>query len=230
MQEKILNELLEWGRKLFQKKTNIKTEELVSKLKEESVKKENNKIFFENKDKYKKKHEIYMSEMKPIYKFIDKHLPEQDKSIYQKQMEQYQKYVERNKEKIKLDKLDDEEYSESLTRMYLEIIERDYIKILDSIARGRKSNKASFYAELEKLMKNYLKSLYIYEKIIKIEEGKALPDEAYKYMKVISTLSKESGLSGKIKEVERMPYETKFTDEDGIVQNYIIPGKVIVYK
>ncbi|MGL5963238.1 MAG: hypothetical protein ACRCZR_02185 [Cetobacterium sp.] len=230
MQEKILNELLKQGRKLFPKKDNIKTEELVSNLKEESLEKENNKIFFENKEKYKENHEIYISKMKPIYKFIDKHLPETDKFIYQKQMDQYEKYIEKNNEKIKLDKLDDEEYSESLTRMYLEIIERDFIKILDSIARGRKSNKASFYAELEKIMKNYLKSLYIYEKFIEIEEGKALPNEAYQYIKVISTVSKESELSGKVKEVERMPYETKFIDEDGIIKNYTIPGKVTVYK
>lgn len=226
--ERKLAILLKIGGTLFFKKNNIKKQVVSLSIDEELLDKKEDRIFFEKKENYEKCHEIYLSEMNSIYKLIDE--LENDKLIYQKQMEQYKKYIERNKEKIKLDKLPNEEYSEKATRIYLDIVERDYIKILDSVMRRVKLNGDLLYMKLGTTMKKYLETLNIFEKNIEIEEGKYLTDEAYSYMNISATLSKDSVLSGKIKEIERMPYVTKFMNEDEVVEDYVIRGKVTIYK
>ncbi len=217
-----------------QEKSNIETtqvrekQEAINSLNNIVEKKKEEVFLFDKIETYDKIHNLFIEGLKPIKKFLK---DESKSESYLKQMEQYKKSLEKIKEKINLKKIDEEEYSEEVTKKYLDIVERDYIKILISVTRGRKIKNEKFYVKFEDLLENYLKSLHIEKLNAKIVEGKKMTNDDYNYGNIVGvSYTEKENLDKTIKEIENTPYKIKFYDEDEEVQEYIIKSRIHIMK
>lgn len=185
------------------------------------------KILFRDKKGYDEGYKKIYNGAEEIKQHIES-LNHEDKTIFAKMISQYQNMLNRIHTKIDLDDIDEDEYSEVMTYKYMEIIERDLLKILQSAIRGRTTKKNNFYIEVENKIKEYLAKSGITRKEIECEEGKKVSDEAYKYMNLQKVSTENEAFHGTIKSVDLNPYAVIFLDEDGEEKEYVTKGKISV--
>lgn len=214
-----------------EKKDVVRTEKInlinTSENKEKKLEILKPKILFRDKKGYDESYKKIYNGAEEIKQYIES-LSHEDKTIFSKMISQYQNMLNRIYTKIDLDDIDEDEYSEVMTYKYMEIIERDLLKILQSAIRGRTTKKNNFYIEVENKIKEYLVKAGIARKEIKCEEGKKVSDEAYKYMNLQKVRAENEALHGTIKSIDLDPYAVLFLNEDGEEKEYVTKGKISV--
>ncbi|MGL6024982.1 MAG: hypothetical protein ACRC0F_10245, partial [Cetobacterium sp.] len=192
----------------------------------EEIKKE--KMMFEKKENFDNECEIIIDNLEEVEIFLTES-EEIEAEMYIKILLQYKNSIKRQIDKIKISTIDEDEYSEDLTYKICNIIERDFIRLLQSALKGEKIKKTLFYKQLREKFENYLYSLNFYKKELKIEENQDLTEDCYTYMNLSKVSTEDKQLNKKIKEIELMPYFLKFKNEDEAVEEYVTKGKAIVY-
>ncbi|MGL5963239.1 MAG: hypothetical protein ACRCZR_02180 [Cetobacterium sp.] len=218
--------------KIKKEKTDVvKTEKIslisTSENKERNLEIVKPQILFRDKKVYDEDYKKIYNGAEEIKQHIES-LKHEDKTIFAKMISQYQDMLNRIHAKINLDHIDEDEYSEVVTYKYMEIIERDLLKILQSAIRGRTTKKNNFYIEVENKIKESLAKVGIIKKEIECEKGKKVSDEAYKHMNLQKVRAESEVLHETIKSIDLDPYAVIFLDEDGEEKEYITKGKISV--
>ncbi|MGL5356222.1 MAG: hypothetical protein ACRC0F_07860 [Cetobacterium sp.] len=211
------------------KKIEKKIEKVELILQEtEKIKEESLEILFDKKENFEEEYTKLITALKDIECFL-KESKNEETEIYIKVLNQYKESIERQKNKIKLSSIDEDEYSEEITAKVLSLVERDFIRLISSALKGERLKKSIFHQELRKKLENYLSCLNFYKKELDIEVNKHITEDCYSHMKIskVTTLNKD--LNKYLKEIELEPYFLKFKNDDNSIAEYRIQGKVIIY-
>lgn len=131
-------------------------------------------------------------------------------------------------DKLKLNDLDDEELSETVTGKYFKLFQQIiFDNLLVAVKRGLKTSE-NFYPKFLAKINFYLEQCGIYS--VNAKSGVKVTDEDYQNMspQIIKTSDKK--LAGIIVEIERLPYRINYLDEFGDKKFFQYNGVMSVYK
>ena len=131
--------------------------------------------------------------------------------------------------KMKLDDLDDEELSETVTQKYFKVFQQIiFDNFLVAIKRGLNGSEKNFYLDLLKKTNEYLSRAGIYT--VNAKSGEKVSDEDFENMtaQVIKTADKNK--IGLIAEIERLPYRINYLDEFGEQKYFQYNGTMAIFK
>ena len=165
--------------------------------------------------------------LKELEKFLAAN-PSDNSSKFQKLVANHLREVKRFADKLRLDDLDDEELSETVTAKYFKLFQRIiFDNFLVAVKRGLKSN-AKFYGEMLRLLNEYLARCGIFT--VDATAGRTAANEDYENMTAQILTNTDETLSNKISEIERLPYRINFLDEFGELKFLQYNGIMNVYK
>ncbi|MGL6024892.1 MAG: hypothetical protein ACRC0F_09765 [Cetobacterium sp.] len=211
------------------KKIEKKIEKVELILQEtEKIKEESSKILFNKKENFEEEYIKLLTTLKNTEDFL-KESANEEAEMYMNVLNQYKESIKRQKNKIKLSYMHEDEYSEEVTAKVISVVERDFTRLISSALKGERLKKSIFHQELRKKLENYLSCLNFYKKELDIEVNKHITEDCYKYMKIsqVKTLNKD--LNEYLKEIELEPYFLKYSTDDKFIAEYKTQGKVSIY-
>ena len=147
---------------------------------------------------------------------------------FQKLLNVHVNAVKNFADKLKLNDLDDEELSETVTGKYFKLFQQIiFDNLLVAITRGLKTSE-NFYPKFLAKINFYLEQCGIYS--VNAKSGVKVTDEDYQNMspQIIKTSDKTK--AGIIGEIERLPYRINYLDEFGDKKFFQYNGVMSVYK
>ena len=158
--------------------------------------------------------------------------PSSTSKQFQKLLTAHLKEVKRFVDKLKLDDLDDEELSETVTAKFFKLFQRTiFDNLIIAITRGLKSNNQNakdFYANFLDRLNEYLTRCGIYS--INVKPDRQAEAEDYENMTPQIIKTDDAALSEKINSIERLPYRINYLDEFGEQKFFQYSGIMSVYK
>lgn len=170
-------------------------------------------------------------DMRELEQFLTEH-PSTTSTQFQKILNNHAKEVKKFVDKLKLNDLDDEELSETVTAKYFKLFQRTiFDNLLISIRRGFKASDKSanaFYSEFLKLLNQYLMRCGIYS--LNVTKGRRADSYDYENMTPQVIKTADETLAGMIESIERLPYRINYRDEFGEQKFFQYAGIMNVYK
>lgn len=131
--------------------------------------------------------------------------------------------------KLKLDDLDDEELSETVTSKYFKLFHQIiFDNFLVAIKRGLNSAEKNFYLELLKKTNEYLSRAGIYA--VNAKSNVKVSDEDFENMTAQIVKTADKNKIDFIKEIERLPYRINYLDEFGEQKYFQYNGVMTIFK
>lgn len=150
----------------------------------------------------------------------------EEKDIFVKIIDKYQKSLEKMIKKLDLDE-DDEELFEIVTDEFFSNLENTFInKLMVSIYRGIKNNNHKFYEGFIKEVNDYLRLCNVYTR--NVEVNCQIKEDDYHDMEIIPKKVTDKKLHNKIEEVEMLPYYINYINDTGDIKTMTIKGKMTV--
>ncbi len=156
-------------------------------------------------------------------------IDEDDKNIYKKLMNSYQKNITKSLAKLNIDTLEDYEISEAIVTAVGENV-KDIITSKLVLCLCEKLKKGSYqYQELLDSINSYLCSIGFYTEVIKVGE-KITDRENSIHMDTIYEKTDDKSKHGIIREIDTYPYLINFIDEDENPSVFVCKGSCVVYR
>ncbi len=170
-------------------------------------------------------------DMRELEQFLTEH-PSTTSTQFQKILNNHAKEVKKFVDKLKLNDLDDEELSETVTAKYFKLFQRTiFDNLLIAIRRGFKASDKSanaFYSEFLALLNQYLMRCGIYS--LNVTKGRKADSHDYENMTPQVIKTADETLAGMIDSIERLPYRINYRDEFGEQKFFQYAGIMNVYK
>jgi hypothetical protein len=155
-----------------------------------------------------------------------------ESQIFLKNLKQYMIKIDKFEKKYKDNSLDEDEYSEELSSIFIKIIQRNFFdKLILSCYRGLNydKHKKNFYLKLITYLMNYLKNINIYsDNYDKYITGQKYPYNM-EFVDISISKTTETDKHETIKEVEMLPYFLNYFDENEEIDKYNIQGKMTIF-
>ena len=131
-------------------------------------------------------------------------------------------------DKLKLDNLEDEELSETVTTKYFKLFQRTiFDNLIIAIQRGLKTSD-NFYSGLLEKVNEYLARCGIYT--LNVKSGRKVEGDDYDNMTPQVLKTTDANLAETINEIERLPYRINYLDEFGEQKYFQYLGIMSIYK
>ena len=170
-------------------------------------------------------------DMRDLEQFLTEH-PSTTSTQFQKILNNHAKEVKKFVDKLKLNDLDNDELSETVTAKYFKLFQRTiFDNLLIAIRRGFKASDKSanaFYSEFLKLLNQYLMRCGIYS--LNVTKDRRADSDDYENMTPQVIKTADETLAGTIDSIERLPYRINYRDEFGEQKFFQYAGIMNVYK
>ncbi len=131
-------------------------------------------------------------------------------------------------DKFNRGKFDEDILSQECTEAFFKVLSKSFLKqLMNAVYRGRKDNP-EFYAGLLARLNAYLAACRVYT--IPIEPKKFMKPSDIEHMAIISKNTTNKSEDNLIDEVERLPYNIDYLNEDGEIEHITCDGNMVVCK
>ena len=131
-------------------------------------------------------------------------------------------------DKFNRGKFDEDILSQECTEAFFKVLSKSFLKqLMNAVWRGRKDNP-EFYGRLLAKLNAYLAACRVYT--IPIEPKKFMKPSDIEHMAIISKDTPNKSEDKLIDEVERLPYNIDYLNEDGEIEHITCDGNMVVCK
>lgn len=187
------------------------------------------KILFEDIDKNEEVFSRIFQELEKVKNSLS--LPEMDQKIFMKRIENLEKELKKYKTKlekeIEEEDIEEDEYSESVSNVFIEILSKNYKIVIENILKNIEYKRDKCYKDAFQIFESFLLNLDFRKGDYQI---KNIRNNDTDYFKVIDIRTEKETEDGNIKEITWQPYILNYKDKDGEEKEVYIPGQLIFYR
>lgn len=190
------------------------------------------KILFEDIDKNEEVFSRIFQELEKVKNSLS--LPEMDQKIFMKRIENLEKELKKYKTKlekeIKEEDIEEDEYSESVSNVFIEILSKNYKIVIENILKNIEYKRDKCYKDAFQIFESFLLNLDFRKGDYQIKNIKNIRNNDTDYFKVIDIRTEKETEDGNVKEITWQPYILNYKDKDGEEKEVYILGQLIFYR